>query len=98
MFDAWLFVANYTKLGKFVLLKRFVLKIDIFGRDLWARTSTAFSLIFKRLLIQVCRFRTVYSTVNQNMQYAKRDIESWLSKTKNSPLRELNLDPHVYRL
>ena len=39
------FVANYTKLGKFVLLKRFILKIDIFtpynvGSVLWRLFST----------------------------------------------------------
>ena len=45
------------------------------------RTSTAFSLVSKRLLIRVCRIRTVYSMANQDICNAKRDIQSWISET-----------------
>ena len=44
-------LANYTKLGKFVLLKRFMLKIGLLALIMTlrlARTSTAFSLVFKK--------------------------------------------------
>ena len=45
LFDAWLFVANHAKLGKFVAkLEKIYVEIDLFGHDVLARTSTAFRL------------------------------------------------------
>ena len=64
-----------------------MLKIDIFGHDILARTSTAFSLVFKTAINSFCRIRTVYSMVIQTFNMRKEIFKVGYQKPKSSPLQ-----------
>ena len=88
----WLFVDNYTKQKKFVLLKRFILKIDIFGLDIqigkdrhcfqfsFQNDKSGFAELEQSILQQIKTFNM------QQVTFKNQKVHPW---------RELNPGSHV---